>query len=185
MDYVYKTHASMGDSFDPRIYDGSRDGRILEKWRELAGSPETIAKIPNLIWTDIAANMLVGTKSMDSAFPSAPVYRVRMHRRRIFYHYAWAFPAIACLVIWISFAAVSLTMYLLPTSHPLVKLPALRDLVNRLSVGRALVAAADQVATPKERLSAERWISIAGQKSIDLFPVKSLAEMDAEMIVLA
>ncbi len=41
---------------------------VLAKWRELriAAFPE---KIPNLIWTDAAANMLVGTKSMLSAFP--------------------------------------------------------------------------------------------------------------------
>ncbi len=90
-----------------------------------------------------------------------------------------------CLVIWIFFAAVSFAMYLLPMSHPLVRLPALRGLINRLSVGRTLVAAIDQIGTPNNRLSTERWISIAGQQSIDLFPVKEVAETDAEMAVLA
>jgi hypothetical protein len=58
---------------------------MMAKWRELSASQATAAKIPNLIWTDLAANMLVGTKSLLSAFPDTQSYKVRSNKRRLFF----------------------------------------------------------------------------------------------------
>jgi hypothetical protein len=158
---------------------------MLAKWRELAASPETIVKIPNLIWTDIAANMLVGTKSMISASASTPVYQVRGNRRRIFLNYFWAIPAFICLEIWILCAALSFVIYLFPRTHSLVRLPALRDLINRLSVGRPLVSAYHQLSPTNDLLSTKEWVSTAGQQMVDLYSTKVPAELEREMDILA
>jgi len=157
----------------------------MAKWRNLSTCPETIEKIPNLMWTEIAANVLVGTKSIISAFPSAPVYQVQSNRRRIFFNYAWAFPGIICMAIWVFRAVLSLAIYLFPGPHSLARLSALRDLINRLSVGRPLVSAYHQSSPTNGYLSTKEWVSTAGQRTIDLYPATSVpGDLEAEMDIL-
>jgi hypothetical protein len=153
---------------------------MMAKWRELSASPATAAKIPNLIWTDLAANMLVGTKSLLSAFPDAQSYEVRSNKRRLFFHYAWAIPALICAAIWILCAVLCLVLYLVPQSRSRMGLSRLRDLINQLSVGRALVAA-DQFNAIGVRGPTKEWLATAGRTRINLFTLKETAEDGTEL----
>jgi hypothetical protein len=161
-------------------YQGRNNGGMLEKWRRLSVSPETAAMIPNLIWTDIAANMLVGTKSLLSAFPDTKSYQVRMNKRRIFFHYAWAIPAIICAGIWILYAILSLILCLIPLSRSQMRFSSLTDLVNQLSVGRTLVIA-NQLDNVHVKGSTKHWIDTVGRTRVDLFSLKNTAEDGMEM----
>jgi hypothetical protein len=174
LDYVYRAHGREAD------YQGTQNGRMLAKWRELSASPETAAKIPNLIWTDLAANMLVGTKSLLSAFPDTQSYRVRSNKRQIFFHYAWAIPALMCAAIWILCAILCLTLYLIPQSRSRMRLSRLKVLINQLSVGRALVVA-DQFNAVGVEGSTKEWLATTGRRRINLSTLKDTAEDGMEM----
>ncbi|PWW80217.1 hypothetical protein C7212DRAFT_349664 [Tuber magnatum] len=49
-------------------YSGERNLALMSKWRELSETQDSVALIPNLIWSDIVANNLVGSKSVSSAY---------------------------------------------------------------------------------------------------------------------
>jgi hypothetical protein len=161
-------------------YEGKKNARILAKWRKLSASEETVAKIPNLIWTDIAANMFVGTKSILSALPDTQSYPVRSNKRRIFFNYTWALPGLICGTIWIIFAALYMMLYLIPQYRSRMRLSRLKDLINQLSIGRSLVVA-DQFNAVGVNGSTKEWLATSGQRRINLFPLKLIAEDAIEM----
>lgn len=139
---------------------------MMQKWVNLASSPETTSKIPNLIWTDIAANMLVGAKSIVSAQP-IPTRSVQIYRRRITYNYVFAIPGLLCLTLWIVWAVVYTIMLISPRWRPHASLSYLKTLTNQLSVGRALaVAGASNHDT--RHLPTKEWLVKAGRTKIDL-----------------
>lgn len=43
-------------------YSGKTSGALYAKWQNLSTSADTAAKILDLVWTDVAANAVVGTK---------------------------------------------------------------------------------------------------------------------------
>ncbi|ERF68133.1 hypothetical protein EPUS_08199 [Endocarpon pusillum Z07020] len=167
LDFVYNVHDALEYHARDIDYQGTENAQMLAKWRELSASPETAAKIPNLIWTDLAANMLVGTKSLLSAFPNAQFHQVRSNKRRIFFDYAWAVPALICAAIWILCAVLCLLLCLFPKSRSRMRLSRLRVLINQLSVGRALVVAEKSNAVDF-RGSTKEWLAAAGRKMIYL-----------------
>ena len=149
-------------------YSGTRDRRMLLKWHNLTSSSSSMSHIPNLIWTDIMSNMVVGTKSVLSAFPDKHLMSVRIARRRITYNYVWAVPGLCCLLLWLLWALLLLGM---TVSSPLFRsrlsLRALRILTNRLSVGRPLV----ELKSPENydvNAPTKTWIEVAKYVEIDL-----------------
>ena len=70
------------------------------KWMNLTSSFDTIHKIPRLIWTDIAANIMIGSKSVLNAFPDHKM-EVQIFRRKITYNYVYAIPALISWIIWL------------------------------------------------------------------------------------
>lgn len=63
LEMTYKTSPSSSDSVVD--YSGQANLAMYKRWQEFSKTPETSAKILNLIWTDIAANMVVGTKGLE------------------------------------------------------------------------------------------------------------------------
>lgn len=141
---------------------------MLLKWRNLSASSTTMASIPNLIWTDIAANMLVGTKSLTDAFPSTKTYQVRLYERKITYKYVYAIPGFLCWASWATAIAGLLLLLSFPDSRERMRPSFLKHLINRLSVGRVL---ADGIKTKRCSVDAptREWIRKAGRVEIDLW----------------
>lgn len=52
-----------GSAVGVQDYSGQSDFAMFAKWQELSSLPQTTAKIINLIWTDLAGNAVVGTRS--------------------------------------------------------------------------------------------------------------------------
>jgi hypothetical protein len=127
-----------------------------------------MASIPNLIWTDIAANMLVGTKSLTDAFPSTKTYQVRLYERKITYKYVYAIPGFLCWASWATAIAGLLLLLSFPDSRERMRPSFLKHLINRLSVGRVL---ADGIKTKRCSVDAptREWIRKAGRVEIDLW----------------
>ncbi|KAF7502451.1 hypothetical protein GJ744_005797 [Endocarpon pusillum] len=180
LDFVYNVRDVPGLDARDTDYQGTENAQMLAKWRELSASPETAAKIPNLIWTDLAANMLVGTRSLLSAFPNAQLHQVRSNKRRIFFHYAWAVPALICAAIWTLCAVLCLLLCLSPKSRSRMRLSRLRVLINQLSVGRALVVAEKSNAVDF-RDSTKDWLATAGRKMVYLPTLESPVDDGIEL----
>jgi hypothetical protein len=65
LNMVYTMSDSLSAS--PMDYSGKVNLAMFRKWQELSRSAATSSKILNLIWTDIAANMVVGTKGLHTS----------------------------------------------------------------------------------------------------------------------
>ncbi|KAH8645940.1 hypothetical protein BGZ60DRAFT_501165 [Tricladium varicosporioides] len=149
-----------------RIFRDSLTRQQMRKWQNATASPKTTILIPNLMWTSSAANMLVGTKSLVDAIPSGK-YEVKTFRHIITYNYVYAIPGILCLFLWMLWAILSATMLISTRFRSRMSLRALKSLINRLSVGRALVAASE----PKMcdiNASTKVWIAKAGRVKVDI-----------------
>ncbi|OAP63010.1 hypothetical protein AYL99_02237 [Fonsecaea erecta] len=103
-----------GNSAD---YTGDTNMAMYARWRDLSQSAATMATIPNLVWTDIAANMLVGTRSWNSGNQLPPnlqkrdddgttstalnqaILPVTIYQRQIRYHWRFAIPAFLALAL--------------------------------------------------------------------------------------
>ena len=144
LDLTYNTGSSL-DS--PASYSGKSNLAMFKKWQELSETPETSAKILNLIWTDIAANMVVGTKSWlvpdntnrkrdGTGTPKTPI--VTSYTRRIKYKYAYGIPAFVALVLAIAAFSSTLFFMLFAGAKP----STLRTFLQHTSAGRFLTAQA-------------------------------------------
>ncbi|KAF7133835.1 hypothetical protein CNMCM5793_005247 [Aspergillus hiratsukae] len=76
-------------------YSGWTSLALYAKWQTLSASPAGAAKMVNLVWTDFAANAMVGTRSAATAVPVA----VTVYERRIRYRLAYAVPGIVVLAV--------------------------------------------------------------------------------------
>lgn len=140
-------------------YTGRLNLAMYKKWQELSKTPETSAKILNLIWTDIAANLVVGTKSLQpnsnpkqkrdtgttSNKQTPPVIQ---YTRRVKYKYAYGIPAFVALVLIAAAAGSTFFFVLFAGARPAV----VRSILQHTSAGRLLTAHAhagrDGLTTP-------------------------------------
>ncbi|KAL4883983.1 hypothetical protein BJY04DRAFT_215865 [Aspergillus karnatakaensis] len=119
-------------------YTGYNDHGLAVKWRELSRDAKTAGKIINIIWTDIMANMLIGTKpgpySSDTSLGSDAGYNrlVQTMERRVNYDIKYGIPAFFMLLIWICILTTASFLFL--TSR--VSFSALKQLSNQLAPGR-------------------------------------------------
>jgi hypothetical protein len=126
-------------------YTGAVNLAMYKKWQELSKTAETSAKILNLIWTDIAANMVVGTKGLQphgglnskrdsSASTLVKPPLVISYRRRIKYNYVYGIPALLTLVL--SVTAIICTV--LSVLFFGATLSTMRTFLHHTSAGRFL-----------------------------------------------
>ncbi|KAG0637144.1 hypothetical protein HOY80DRAFT_1138570 [Tuber brumale] len=157
---------SIGSNYD---YFGDTNFDLRSRWRKLSGTQNSAALILNLIWTDIVANNLVGTKSVPSAYgvtegdeqPSASMLIVDTYGKKITYDLAFAIPALTILVMWV--AMLFLALLMLFTSR--VSLAAVRELINHTSTGRSVT----NFLYPEicaQSASTKIWVRGAGKKKI-------------------
>lgn len=163
------THAYSVDYQSP--YTGSSSLSLFSKWQDLSRSAETAFNIPNLLWTDIMANALVGTRSRLSnnalphdiqpklAPPASPNKKrdtakehlqtrvevpIRLYRDKVTYHWLFAIPALLSITL----LALMLVIILCLTVVGRMAGPStLRFYLNWTSAGRLLATLKDQQAT--------------------------------------
>jgi hypothetical protein len=132
-------------------YTGKSNIAMYAKWQEYSRTPETAAKIINLIWTDVAANGVVGTRGHMVSEPLLELYKredeannaagnmttfpVTLHRHRIRYHWRYAVPA---LILFAILSCSILSMFLvciIGRASP----SKIRAFTNSTSAGRLMV----------------------------------------------
>ena len=160
---VYNNVGSLRESFKqvawrdmPFNFSGRTSIGLCQKWQELSKNAEDAAKIPNLIWTDVAGNSVVGTRSwlgsqrplgfafeiQDDAAPSQDFgdntvqVSVTPTKRYIKYDLRYAVPAILVLSLVVPIIVATTSLVILR----LTGISKLRRYLNHTSVGRSLAA---------------------------------------------
>jgi hypothetical protein len=166
-------------------FSGAMNYAMLARWRELSKSVETLPKILNLIWTDLAANALVGTRGWNTKSLLPPNLQdpkkkkrqsdgtnsddegstrvpVKLYARRIRYRWYFAIPAILSLLLIGLIVAVAIILFIFRRGTP----ERIEHYLTHLSSGRLLGA----IQYPSEDKAAPtgEWIKRVGRQKSDL-----------------
>ena len=166
-------------------YTGASNIAMFRRWQDLTKSPNTTAQMLNLIWTDVAANLVVGTRSISDAATVQPQKKVgnltkradgsapragenipvSYFERRIRYHFVYAIPAFIVLFLTIAIFLLALTTVVLGQSSP----RKMRKYLNETSAGRILAAGLYADAPiGRDGEATGRWLAGVGKRQITL-----------------
>lgn len=104
-----------GNVEDVADLSGQNSMSLWMKWRGLSESASTTPKVIKLLWTDLAASAMVGTKGVLGAGNARPDEAVEISVRpmvhRVMYNYAYAVPAcvtLFCMLVMLIALIVSM-----------------------------------------------------------------------------
>ncbi|KAL4931432.1 uncharacterized protein BDV17DRAFT_288970 [Aspergillus undulatus] len=121
-----------------RPYSGSEDLGIFARWQNLSSSADTASKILNLVWTDVAANAVVGTKGWHTSAQEEVLgssqggTHIQRFNRGVRYHWLYGIPAYLVLAITLATAVVSVIFYITGRARS----STVRWYLNATSMGR-------------------------------------------------
>lgn len=148
-------------------YSGASDMSMWVRWQNLSSSAELASLIPSLIWTDIAASAVVGTKGVlgpgNTATENQVPIMVTPTVMKIKYHYPYAIPALltALVLVFVTIAAFTVVLF----GHGSIS--RIRLHLQQLSAGRIYTT----FLYPEPGIMAiksKQWARAAGKKIIDL-----------------
>ncbi|KAK4163896.1 hypothetical protein QBC43DRAFT_370377 [Cladorrhinum sp. PSN259] len=152
-------------------YSGAGSMSMLRRWRELSKNAETAAQIINLIWTDISASAVAGSKgvlghrNMGSPEGGERVdVRVRPMRRKVGYHLAFAVPALilAAIALFVSVAAGVIACF------KGGRISDVHRVLRQSSTGRLVTALAGPPGDSDLKMGSREWRVRNGGKEVDL-----------------
>jgi hypothetical protein len=156
-------------------YTGKTNLGIYAKWQNLSRTAGGTANIVNLIWTDIAANAVVGTKSWLPSPPLTDLQKrqdqssqvaqvpVTVYSSRIQYNWLFAIPALVTLAISGLIGLTTLALMVVGHARP----SKMKRYLNALSPGRILAT----FVYPNEcdqQVATTTWLQTVGSKKIAL-----------------
>jgi hypothetical protein len=152
-------------------YSGLTSLALYKKWMDLSATADGTAQIVNLVWTDIAANAVVGTRGWSSLGggggsddgQAQVLVSVTPYARRVRYRLAYAAPAIVVLVLAAGVVAAALVLLALGRTGA----GKVRRLLDATSAGRLMgrvlwPAKAGAVASAKTK----EWVQVVGMKVV-------------------
>lgn len=142
-------------------YSGVTNYQLFLKWKELAEKPDTSATIVNLIWTDIMANYVLGTRPAEKS-AERPLVRVRRFDRKIQYDMRYAIPGI----IFSTMYAVMVVCAFLVWLFGRVNFQYLRTLLDQTATGRAVTVERHGDAARAPAVSTKKWIRDFGEEDL-------------------
>jgi hypothetical protein len=167
---LYDTAASSagtGSTQGVPDYSGYSNYPTFLKWQGLSRTAQTSSNILNLIWTDLAANYLmgatIGVSSGDAASASATrQVEVQSFSHRITYDIRYAIPAFVFLLIYVAIFTSALLLWILRRA----RFAYLRSLLNQTATGRA--ATMEGAGKEFRTLSTRKWITTYGNTDIGI-----------------
>ncbi|KAK6362488.1 hypothetical protein LTS17_012807 [Exophiala oligosperma] len=131
-------------------YSGKTNLAMYRLWQDLSRTPASAAKILNLVWTDVAANSVVGTRSLqqpqrrdvhrrdDGPSQTDPslLVPVTLYERRVKYHMVYGIPALMTAFGTFCVFAASLAVLCLGRAGP----TKMRRYLDKTSPGRLVVS---------------------------------------------
>jgi hypothetical protein len=159
-------------------YSGQSNLALFSFWSQLSESAATASQILNLVWTDIAASSVVGTKSLSTTQTSLQkrssgtgiLIPVTFFEQRVLYHYVYGVPAFLVLAFLAALLLIVSVMVLSKRSGPM----KMRRFLNKTSQGRILASRANNNKTDMGFASVDiaalqstkEWIHTTGKKPI-------------------
>ncbi|KAI5842735.1 hypothetical protein BZA05DRAFT_174896 [Tricharina praecox] len=147
---------------------------MYTRWQNLSKSTESATLIFNLLWTDIAASLVTGSKphlassSTASADPSRPVL---VFERRIKYDLRYAIPAMLFAALWLVLGIAFLLVLLFAGT----RVAHITQLLNHTATGRVVTnIVAPDMAPPGA--PTKEWAKSAGVMSFRLESEKVAVE---------
>jgi hypothetical protein len=137
------------------------------KYRPLSQDIGRLSNMMNLKWTDKAASMLVGVKSRIGS-PEASMAEIRLLRRQVTYNKLYGILGFICCAIWLVLAFISLGFLFTPTIRDRLMVRNIKQVLNRLSIGRSLVYLQDEVKSPTFNSTTKQWMKALGKTKINL-----------------
>jgi hypothetical protein len=187
--YTYEVHSRTSSSLSTDIlrdYSGKDNIELDNMWKNLTKTPEGTERMINLVWTDIAANALYGSRGMlpvslppnlakraegDEESESETKFPVYVRVRRTRYRYAYAIPAFIVLGIFVETLVASLVALILGRGT----IGRMRLYLARLSSGRVMTAFLAKEAPAEGRdgtvagsVSTSRWLEKDGRMVVDV-----------------
>ncbi|KAJ0423354.1 hypothetical protein BJY00DRAFT_310479 [Aspergillus carlsbadensis] len=117
-------------------YSGSINLAMTQRWSNLSRSAQTVGKVLDLIWTDSASNLVVGTKGCAANTDAVIERAVIASRLRIRYELPYAVPAVVVLGILALITALTFLALLLRRTS----LSKMARYLNATSAGRIMTA---------------------------------------------
>ncbi|KAI8630319.1 hypothetical protein F5Y19DRAFT_474706 [Xylariaceae sp. FL1651] len=139
---------SVGSLLSSKVdYSGASNLAMYRLWQELSRNASDAGKILNLIWTDIATNLVLGTKGLqpgnvnlakrdNQSGTSSNMPTVTTYTRRVEYYYPYGIPAFLTLVLAALIFFATACFMLLGSARP----SYMRLLLEETSVGRLLTS---------------------------------------------
>lgn len=145
-------------------YTGEGNLALAQKWSTLSKSAESMTRALDLVWTDYAANAVVGTKGSPGLEPGSAILRpVATYRTAIRYDLTYAVPAIMILAILALISALVLASLLLGRTT----VAKMKRYLNATSCGRSMVSAKNRPPTAVDNdTPTKEWIESQGRTSI-------------------
>ncbi|KAK2776513.1 hypothetical protein FQN53_002684 [Emmonsiellopsis sp. PD_33] len=168
-------------------YSGETNIAMYAKWQELSATANSTARIIDLVWTDVAANSVVGTKSWlgprkhndlakrddhggsprpkEGDLVEVPVI---VFNRRVKYHLKFAIPAFVALLLTTIVAAVSCVLCIFGRARP----SRVRKYLFHTAPGR-IIATYAYPGQVSQQAPSKMWDRAVGSKRIavgDLAP---------------
>ncbi|OBT74990.1 hypothetical protein VF21_06299 [Pseudogymnoascus sp. 05NY08] len=134
-------------------FSGYTSLALFAKWQKLSRTPDDAAKIINLIWTDVSANTVVGTKAWGLTSAAAVTKAAKV---------PFAVPGF--LVLWLVVAVPTALIMLLVLGRAGPK--RMRRSLEDIYVGRAMGV----LLWPekKRRLGTEEWVESVGARRVKI-----------------
>jgi hypothetical protein len=154
-------------------YTGKTNLAMYAKWQNLSRTTDGAADVLNLIWTDIAANAVVGTKSWSPSPPLTGLEKrqsqgsqvaqvaVTVYSKRVQYRWLFAIPGALALVISGFIGLTTFVLMIVGHARP----SKMKRYLNALSPGRILAT----FLYPNEcdqQVSTDTWEQIVGRKKV-------------------
>ncbi|GKT57918.1 LOW QUALITY PROTEIN: hypothetical protein ColTof3_05257 [Colletotrichum tofieldiae] len=166
---------AMGSSW-PFDLAGAANMPVFKRWQAVSNDSERVSEVIKLVWTDVAASAVVGTKGVlgsvnNGAAEEAVTITIQPVGKRIKFCWVFGIPAFVLLLVMSSIAVVLVLSAVLKSST----IAVLRHRLQQLTVGRVLTT----FLYPEHSnliMSSKDWSRLNGDKAVDLgeVPQRSL-----------
>lgn len=148
-------------------YSGRTSLALYKKWMELSTSASSAANIINLVWTDVAANTVVGTKGWvsddalqkrgtESGGDRVPVI---VYHKRVQYKIPFAIPAFIVIAVMVALFASTVSLSIMGKTGT----GKLRRFLDTMSTGRTIGIFLWPESTD---LRTDAWVKTVGKRKV-------------------
>ena len=144
-------------------YSGTMSWSLLLEWSRLGRNASTAGRVIDLIWTDLMANLLVGTRSLESTTQTASVTRsVSEYQSVVAYNWNYAIMALLFASLYLLLLVASVLSYVFGRCN----ISMLRFFLNQTAAGRSVTTERFQAKCPADTGTNKEWSSARGDELV-------------------